>query len=1616
MLGKIPAARLALIEKIVAHSLKNVPRTRRVLAREFLAGFFRGVAEEDLRAHRPEELAAAALGHLEFGRRRKGKRVLVDIAPPLNPDSPIASHRCLLRVVCPDMPFLVDSIGIVFSQMNIAVHLIVHPVLAVRRDARGLLQAVGADQRAALLESWQMFEIDRPADAAQSRELEHRVRASLEDVRRAVSDFPAMLERSRAVANELERASLPMPKSHSSEARALLAWMHDGHFVFLGYRYYRLRRGRSRDALVRDDSTGLGILRGPPRGPRKAPLPIVLTGHLRRQARAPELLVLTKANTASSVHRGSYLDYVGVKTFDAAGQVSGEHRFLGLWTSSAYHKPPAEIPLLRRKLEAVIAHFGLPPQSHDAKSVVNVIETFPRDELFQTPTAELIPIVRGIVNLYERRRVRLFARRDSFERFYSCLVYVPRDRYNTEVRERIERIVRERFGGTHVETQVQISDSMLARLHLLVRTPQGGPDVENIPAIEAEIAAAASTWEDRLQQALIARGVERSAVELAARYARAFPPAYRADVEPAQALEDIADLEALAADPAVPQLNLRARPAHPQGRLSLRILQSGDPISISDILPMLENFGLRVVAEHPYQMNIGPSANPGTVWIQDFELEARDLKRANIAALEPLFKEAFLCAWRGEIENDGFNRLLLCAALSAREIVVLRAYCRYLLQTGIPFSQAYMERVLVAQAPIARSLVRLFETQFALKAKARESAAVRIRQSILRALDNVASLDEDRILRSYLNVIRATLRTNYYQKDAAGAQKSWVSFKLDPAAIPDLPLPRPKFEIFVYSPRVEGVHMRMGYVARGGIRWSDRREDFRTEVLGLMKAQNVKNTVIVPVGAKGGFYPKRLPAGGSREEVQKEVIASYQTFIRALLDVTDNIVHGKTVAARDVVRRDGDDAYLVVAADKGTATFSDIANAISIEYGHWLGDAFASGGSAGYDHKGMGITARGAWECVKRHFRELGVDIQTQEFTCAGIGDMSGDVFGNGMLLSKHIRLVAAFDHRHIFLDPNPPVAASFRERERLFALPRSSWDDYSRKLISRGGGVWPRSAKSIPLKDEARALLGLDAAEATPVDVMRAILRMQVDLLWNGGIGTYVKAADESHGEARDRANDAIRADGHEIRARVLGEGGNLGCTQRGRVEYAQSGGPEKTGGRINTDFIDNSAGVNTSDLEVNIKILLADVARKGKLTRAARDKLLARMTDEVAALVLRNNYLQSQAISVLEQRAPERLSEFQSLIRTLERGGHLNRAIEFLPGDDEFAERRKQSLGLTRPELAVVLAYSKIWLSNHLLHSDLPDDPYFASEVQRYFPTPARKRYAREIPRHRLHREIIATATTNSLVNRMGPVFVARAQEDTDADPAAIARAYTIAREIFSMRSLWADIESLDNTVGARMQYAMLYRTGRLLRHTSYWLLRERGKDLHVENAVRELRAGIAQLTDGADLGISGESRAQHEATLAELIGGGVPEKLARRVARLALLEPALDIVALSRHERVPVADVARVYFELGVTLGLDWLHSEIDRLVVDGPWQSTARSGLRDAAMRAHRELTQQVLRKRGTARVADRVAHWGAQRADALAVWKRTLTEMRAVGAADFATLTVGVEAVRSLSSG
>ena len=1606
LLHSIPPARVALIERIAqaAPGAGKSAKAQNNLQQRFVRSYFRGVGEEDLRERTPAALARVAMDHLTFGTERKPAHAsLIRVFNPDPRTDGFDSPHTVVMIVTDDAPFLVDSIGIAFRRADISIHMIVHPVLDVHRDGRGRLVELGSNGSDKIhSESWQMYEIDRQNDPARLEKIKKDIEATLDDVHVAVEDWPTMREKAKSISAELESNPPPLPADEISEARRLLEWMEGRHFVFLGYRHYNLERGSTEDQLVPDARSGLGILRNGGRGARNAGA-ITLRGEIRAKAREAELLILTKANSTATVHRGEYLDYIGVKTFDTRGKVNGEHRFLGLWTSTAYHRTPRDIPVLRRKVDRVIEYFGLDSSSHDGNAVLNVLETYPRDELFQASVDDLIRIARGVVNLYERRTVRMLVRRDPYHRFYSCLIYVPRDRYNTEVRQRFEKIVLEGFNGTSVETQVQISGSNHARVHVVVHTDPDTKIKVDYMAIEHRIAEAALTWSDRLRDIVVENKGEAAGIALANRYRRAFPLSYEEDVSPRDALDDIADLETLREQPTTLRLHLHRPPEQKPERVHLKIVKLGEPVPISDLLPMLENFGLRVISERPYELT-WPEG--GSAWIQDFEVEHRDRVPVEIAKVEADFTDAFLAVWHGDVENDGFNRLLLVAGLKAREIVVLRAYCRYLLQTGVPFSQASMERTLASNPAIARNLVRLFERRFNPDVVTNKRDTDKLVSQIRTDLDAVASADEDRILRGYLNVVEATIRTNYYQLNN-DQPKSYLAVKLDPSKIPDLPLPRPKFEVFVYSPRVEAVHLRMGYVSRGGIRWSDRREDFRTEILGLMKAQNVKNTVIVPVGAKGGFVCKRLP-NGTREEVQAEVIACYQTLIRSLLDLTDNIIGGKIVPPPRVVRRDADDAYMVVAADKGTASFSDIANAISIEYGYWLGDACASGGSAGYDHKKMAITARGAWECVKRHFREIGVDIQKEDFTATGIGDMSGDVFGNGMLLSRHIRLLAAFDHRHIFLDPNAVSASSFEERERLFNLPRSSWDDYDRKKISKGGGVFPRTAKSITLSPEASSMLGIAATTAAPNEIIRAILKMPADLLWNGGIGTYVKSSEESNAEVGDRTNDAVRINGTELRAKVVGEGGNLGLTQRGRVEYALGG------GRLNTDFIDNSAGVNTSDVEVNIKILLNPLMQAGKLTRGDRNKLLARMTNEVATLVLRNNYLQSQAISTLELQARARLPEFQHLIRTLERSGDLNRTLEFLPADDELADRRKRGVGLSRPELSILLAYSKIWLTNHLLASDVPEDPYLSNELERYFPEPIQEKFSRQIGQHRLRREIITTATTNSLVNRMGPAFVPRAQEDTGAQPAQIARAYTAAREIFDMRATWAEIEALDTRIPAKLQYSMAFQTGRLLRHVTYWLLSQRKKGLQVDAAVAEFRKGVRQLEAEVVNVLGGSDRERFEKVRKEHVDAGVPPALAARIASLPAHNAALDIVEIATAHKVSVVEAARVYFEIGTRVGLDWLRDQIEQLSVEGTWQAIARTGLRDGAMRIHRRLAERVLSKTAQGAAHARVAAWLEAAGDDLAQWQRTVTEMKASGAGDFATLSVGLESVRKLA--
>jgi len=1610
MLGKVPPARLALIERIVKLASRRRSSVRAPLTSSFIRAYYHGVAEEDLRARDLDSLAAAALAHLALGARRKPGVPLIRVFNPDSASDGWTSRHTIVAVVTDDMPFLVDSLGIVFKQEECAVHLIVHPVLTVERDAQGHLRAVlDRPARGSRVESWQLFEIDREIDPVRLDRIAVRLRATLADVRVAVADWQPMRRRLRDLAAELKASPPPLPRSEVDEGRGLVEWMEANHFTLLGYRRYSLERGRTHDLLKPYPGSGLGILRMNRPGVAR-PRPTRLTGGIRTSARARELLVITKANSVATVHRPSYLDYVGVKTFDRRGAVNGEHRFLGLWTSTAYSRSVREIPVLRHKVSQVFDQFGLAPQSHDAKAVMHVLETFPRDELFQASIADLISMVRGIVNLYERQQLRLFVRRDVFRRFYSCFIYVPRDRYNTEVRQRIEAIIRHAFHGKAIETQVQLSESVLARAHMLVRTDPDDEHKVDTHELERQMARAVRTWSDAFREALAGKYDETRSLAIARRFERAFPPAYQASVTAAEALADVEMLEALDQESSGLKTWLYRSDLDPPAQLHLKLYRRTQPIPISDVLPMMENMGLKVISEQPYELHLTADQS---VWIQDFKLEHRAGTPVAVDAVRARLLDTFTNVWFGRAENDGFNRLVLAAGLDWRQTVVLRAYSRYIVQTGIPYSQAYMEQVLAGNAKLGAVLVQLFTAQFdpALEARARTAAAAKLGKAFNSGLERVARLDEDRILRAFRAVIGATLRTNFYQKGPAGDLKPYLAIKLDPHKVPELPLPRPMFEIFVYSPRVEGVHLRMGHVARGGIRWSDRREDFRTEVLGLMKAQNVKNTLIVPVGAKGGFFPKRLPASG-RDEIQREVVACYQTFIRGLLDLTDNIVRDRIVPPAATVRRDGDDPYLVVAADKGTATFSDIANQLSAEYGFWLGDAFASGGSAGYDHKKMAITARGGWECVKRHFREMGIDTQSQDFTVAGIGDMAGDVFGNGLLQSKHIRLLAAFNHQNIFLDPNPDAKASFRERERLFALPRSSWEDYDRKLISKGGGVYSRQSKSITLSGEAQRMLGLGSASGTPQEIIRAILRMPVDLLWNGGIGTYIKASSETHAEIGDRTNDALRVNGKEVAARVIGEGGNLGCSQRGRVEYALKG------GRLNTDFIDNSAGVNCSDVEVNIKILLNAVVASGKLSLGERNRLLASMTDEVAELVLRNNYLQSQAVSTLAALARERLAEHARVMRALEQSGELNAVLEYLPSDEQIVERRKMGKGLTRPELAIILAYSKIWLYNKLIHSDVPEDEYLSRELERYFPQPIRRRYGRHLGRHRLRREIIATATTNSLVNRMGPVFALRAQEDTGAEVAAIARAYSIARESFSMRDLWAAIESLDNRVAADAQYSMMYQTSRLLRHMTYRLLADRRTSLDIEESVSRLRPGVVALNAALPGALVGADLKRHEAKAAELAAAGAGEKIARQVANLAPLNAGLDIVEIAKSANVEVAFAARVYFLLGDSLALNWLRDQIEHLAVEGHWQAVARGALRDNLYTLQRRLVGGVLKARRGRRLdaAATVAAWvTAHRADVEHL-RQSLKEMKSGAAADFPTLSVALQAVRRLAPG
>ncbi len=1609
------ASRLvAQIDAVVEQIAARLPAAQAAAVSAFAARFFAQVDPEDLEVLPIADLYGAVLSQWHFiARRRSGSRVRA-FNPRLDEHGWECPHT-VIEIVGDDMPFLVDSIAMEIARQGSALHLIIHPVMGVVRDDEGRfvrlaeqddVQAAAGDEGpgGARLESIMHLEVDRRSDPADLAALQQGIEHVLADVRAAVGDWAAMRARMDEIIAGLGGSTPPVDAGELAEVRAFLEWLAADNFVLLGGRDYELVNTDEGNELRIVGGSGLGLLRGDGEDGQSRSF-AALPPQLRAQAHLPHLLTVTKSNSRSTVHRPGYLDFIGVKRFDADGRVVGERRIIGLLASTAYSASPKQIPLLRRKVDAVFERAGLLPGGHAAKALLTLLERYPRDELFQISPDELYTHAMGILRLGERLRTRLFVRCDPFARFVSCLIYVPREHYNTDQRKRMQAVLMDAFNGAASEFDVQFSDSALARILITVRTHDSVIPPFDTRELEQRLIRASRRWEDELLQALVEQCGEERGLVLARRYGSGFPAGYREDHSARMAVFDIEQMEALADGEAL-GLNLYVPLEAPAGGLNLRLYHLDAPVPLSSSLPMLEKMGVTVIDERPYAVS---RQDGRTVWLHDFGLSYAEAESLNIHEVRPLFQDAFLHAWRGEVENDDFNRLVLRAGLSWREVAVLRAYAKYLRQAAFTFSQAYMEQTLAAYPQLARALFELFRVRFepALD-QGREAACNGIVAAIEQGLNTVANLDEDRILRQFLALILATLRTNWFQRGEDGAPKAYASFKFAPAKIPNLPQPLPMFEIFVYSPRLEGVHLRGGKVARGGLRWSDRMEDFRTEVLGLVKAQIVKNAVIVPVGSKGGFVVKCPPAEGGREALLAEGMACYRNFLRGLLDLTDNLVQGRIVPPAEVVRHDEDDPYLVVAADKGTATFSDHANEVAAEYGFWLGDAFASGGSAGYDHKKMGITARGAWEAVKRHFREIGRNIQETPFTVAGIGDMSGDVFGNGMLLSRQIRLVAAFDHRHIFVDPDPDPETSWQERTRLFALPRSSWDDYDKTLISEGGGVWPRSAKSIRLSSQLRAVLDIDADSLAPAELIRAILTAPVDLLYNGGIGTYIKASTEADAAVGDRANDAVRVNGAELRCKVLGEGGNLGATQLGRIEFALKG------GRVNTDAIDNSAGVDCSDHEVNIKILLDSVIAEGELTLKQRNQLLADMTDEVAALVLRDNYAQTQILSVTRARGVDLLDEQAEFMRRLSHAGRLNRKLEFLPMDEDLVERKAAHIGLLTPELAVLLAYSKIELYDEVLASDVPEDPYIRSALERYFPVPLRERFAGHIQRHPLRREIVSTHVVNSMVNRVGPTFVSRLRAETGASPSDVVRAYMATREVFGLVPVWNGIEALDNCIDDALQVELIREADRLVQRGTLWFLRHRPWLADLQATLAHFSPGVGVLADGLVDYVVPAYKVELEETVARRVEQGVPRDLAQRIAVLDELYSALDLVEAAVDSGRDEAMVARVYFALGGDLDLHWLGRQISLLPTETRWQTLARSALRGDLSAVARALVNDALKLvPGAGEVAQVRAAWQEKYAHQLERYRHLLTEVHAAPSIDLAMLSVVLRELRGL---
>ena len=1575
---------------------------------EFCDTLYGGAPPEDITRFSGETLATLAREVFERSYRRPDGATLVEIFElPSHGDG--ALGETVFLAINDDMPFLFDSLMGELGARNIRAHALFHPIVRVHRDAEGARMEAGLAVRESII----AVVLDPILDERAKQALLDGARNVFAQVGLAVRDWRRMIERLENTIGDLQRNPPRVAADLLKESVSFLEWLGDNHLTFLGcrdYAYSDADGGR----LEPVPESGLGLLsdsatRVVGRGPEHANLPPEVSAFLRQ----PDPLIITKANERSVVHRRVYMDYVGVKRFDEAGRLSGERRFVGLFTSGAYSRRPGDIPLLRLKITNILRRAGLPPDSHDGKALAHILDTYPREELFQASEDEIFATALGVLRLGERPRARVFLRFDRFDRFVSALVYIPRDRYDARARERIHALLAKAFDGRMSAATPAIDETQLARIHFIIGRNKGPRPEVQVHDLEASIRAAIRTWGDGFAQGLIRKHGEAEGLGLLRRHAGAFPPRYRDVFAPEEAVRDLEEFERMGAGGDTIWARAYRTASDAQSSLRLKLYVLGRMLPLSACLPVFENLGFRVIAEDSYAVTLG-RANATDAVILDFQMECADGSGVDEERWESL-TDAIHSILSGIAEDDGFNRLVTAAALSWRDVIVLRAAAKYLRQAGIAFSQDYIEQALARNAHIAALLVALFRALHDPQETDHKSSADALRTQLDHALNDVPALDDDRIVRRLRNVIDCVLRTNFFQHGADGAAPGHFCMKLDSRALTELPAPRPLYEIFVYSPDVEGVHLRFGKVARGGIRWSDRREDFRTEVLGLVKAQQVKNAVIVPVGAKGGFFPKRTTNQTGRDEAQALGVAAYRTFIHALLDITDNIgADGAIVPPGSTVRYDDDDPYLVVAADKGTATFSDIANGIAQERGFWLGDAFASGGSHGYDHKKMGITAKGAWEAVKRHFREMGRDVQHEPFTCVGVGDMSGDVFGNGMLLSKQTRLLAAFDHRHIFIDPDPDPAASWKERKRVFDLPRSTWDDYNRALLSKGGGIFPRKSKEICLSPESRALAGIECERCSPNDVIRALLKAQVDLLWFGGIGTFVKAASQTNLDVGDRANDAVRVDGSEVGARVIGEGANLGVTQLGRVEYAHKG------GRINTDAIDNSAGVDTSDHEVNLKILFSGPLRRGRVSEDERDRLLNEMTDDVAVHVLCDNYDQTLAISVAESRSARDLDSNGRFIRDLERRGRLDRAVEFLPDEDELHRRALAGQGLTRPELAVLLAYAKLDLDSQIVASDLPDQSFFAAELAAYFPATAVARLPDELIHHRLRREIVATVLSNRIVNLAGPVFVHRLEEISSAPAARIARAFVLAEGAFGLSALKMRIDALDGKVPAIVQIGAYDEIQELLRRLGLWFLINIPPRADLGDTILRYRTGVDSLRGTFATLVSPYEAQATEIRIEELQNAGTPFALAEDIAVLPLLGGAPEIVLLAHARALPVDVVAGAYFAVGAAAGLDRLRGLAARITGREHWDRLAVRRVVDDLFASQRVLADEALvgmsarEKTTRAEGTDAVKRWAAAHSDALSRTRSFLTELERSGDLSIAKLTLANSQIRTLA--